>query len=245
MYISSVNNSKVKQWSKLIRQKKMRDEMNSYIVEGYHLVEEALQAGLVEQLIVSEDEHHQFDFETVYTVSDAVMKKISDMVSPQGVLAVCRQNNSVPSSSNRLLLLDGIQDPGNLGTIIRTADAFKFDGIVMSEDTVDLYNPKVIRSTQGSLFRVPVLKANLFDYINKLKARNILVYGTCLNGRPLSELNTSSEHNVAILLGNEGNGVRDDYLQLTDENLFIEMSGESESLNVAVAAAIFMYHFKI
>ncbi len=243
MNITSLNNNRVKYYTKLLNSKKERDKEKLFIVEGDHLVEEAMKENVVKELLISDLSYdHYKDVDKIF-VSQEVMKKICDTITPQGIIALCSQKEMYDLTTlNRLLLLDNIQDPGNLGTIIRSADAFNFDGIVLSENTVDLYNPKVVRSTQGAIFRVKVIKTNLLQYINKLIAKGVLVYGTSLNGKNLNAILPSD--NMAFIMGNEGNGVSEALMNIANDNIFIEMNGNSESLNVAVASSIIMYNFR-
>ncbi len=241
--ITSIVNEKVKYLTKLMNSKKERDIEKLFIVEGEHLVEEAMNAQVVRELIISQDKFdHYVGIPKIY-VTDEVMKKICDTITPQGIIALCEQSDITSFQTfDRLLILDDIQDPGNLGTIIRSCDAFNFDGIVMSQHTVDVYNPKVVRATQGAIFRVKMLRADIPSYIELLKSNEVLVYGTSLIGEELSQF--SSNEKMAFILGNEGNGVKEELLRLTHNNLYIEMNGASESLNVAIAAAIIMYNFR-
>lgn len=248
-YIESSKNPKVKQWKKLLS-KKDRDKTGKFIIEGFHLVEEALkEENLVSEVIVQENIELPMGFQLndvdVVYVAQEVMKSISDTEAPQGIAAVCDQQmyniDNIPG--RQYLLIDAVQDPGNLGTMIRTADAAGIDAVVLGEGCADPYNPKVIRSTQGSLFHIPVLKADLGDFISLIKHSGIPVFGTSLeNAEPYDK--TSGHKKFALLVGNEGKGVHQDLLQMTDKNLYIPIYGRSESLNVAVAAGILLYHLK-
>jgi TrmH family RNA methyltransferase len=143
----------------------------------------------------------------------------------------------------KLLLIDAVQDPGNIGTMIRTADAAGIDAVILGEGCADLYNPKVVRSTQGSLFHMPVIKGNLSEIIDELKQIGTPVYGTALEGAsPFEEVEKSSR--FALLVGNEGQGVSKELLEKTTKNLYIPIYGKSESLNVGIAAGILMYHLR-
>ncbi len=240
--ITSVRNDLVKYYVKLMTSKKERDKEGLFVVEGEHLVEEAIKANVVEEVMISDLKYeNQFNVNYKY-ISNEVMNKICDTKTPQGVIALCRQQEAVIKNFNRLILLDNIQDPGNLGTIIRTSDAFNFDGIIVNLSTVDIYNPKVIRSTQGAIFRKPIIKVDLKSYFSVLRNNNVLIYGTSLFGEPLSNIESSEK--MAFILGNEGNGVSKELLDVTDKNIYIEMNGMSESLNVGVASAIIMYKFR-
>ncbi len=244
--IDSVKNPQVKGWKKL-HTKKERDKTGLFIVEGFHLVEEALKhKENIKEVIISDEVEipsaWNVDDVSIVWVKPDVMKAISDTETPQGAAAICYQSvmTELPSVQ-KVLLLDAIQDPGNLGTIIRTAEAAGIELVVIGEGSVDVYNSKVIRSTQGAIFHFPILKGNLGEVIAQLKEQNVAIYGTSLqNGKPYQEVQTASS--FALMVGNEGNGVREEFLQQTDANLYIPIYGKSESLNVAVAAGILVYY---
>lgn len=240
--ITSVSNPKVKQWVKY-HEKKHRDRDGLFLVEGEHLIQEAIQAGLLKTLILSADCPYTFAFDgECFMVTEEIMKKLRSTVSVNNCIGVCQMKDSHVSLGDKVILLDDVQDPGNAGTIIRTAYSFGFDAVVFSGHSVDIYNEKLIRSTQGALFHMSVLKGHLPDIINKLKQDGIPVYGTSLrNAKGLSEFKNQAQ--TALVFGNEGNGVSEEILDLCDEHLFIEMS-QFESLNVAVAAGICCYAFR-
>lgn len=238
--ITSLQNETIKEIMKL-KQKKYRDEKDLFLVEGYHLVEEARKANCIQMLITTLEE--KFVEKTLY-VSDKVMEKLAFTKSPQPIMAICYKNKSqeLLKAGKRYLLLDGLQDPGNVGTIMRTALAFGYDQIIMSKDCVDLYNDKVIRSTQGALFQMNTCIMELKEAITFLKQQGVKVYGTCLqNAQSIDQHQTYSQ--MAFVMGNEGQGVHQEILDLCDERLYIPIQS-IESLNVAIAAAITMYHFK-
>ncbi|MEB1807734.1 MAG: RNA methyltransferase [Bacillaceae bacterium] len=243
--IESAKNPKVKQWKKL-HTKKGRDTDHQFLIEGTHLIEEARKSGIdLIELIISEEydvPKNWSDWQVPITyVTDRVMIELSETKSPQGVIAICQQfEHQLIPTQGRYLLIDAVQDPGNVGTIIRTADAAGVDGIVLGDGSVDLYNGKVIRSTQGSLFHLPIVKGNLLEWIEKLKTLNIPVYGTALeNGQDYNEIESPSS--FALMVGNEGEGVSKDLLKETDANLYVPIYGKAESLNVAIATAILLY----
>jgi RNA methyltransferase, TrmH family len=247
-YIQSSKNPVVKQWKKLLT-KKGRDQSLTYIVEGFHLVEEALkQDDTVIELILVEgvempNKWNPDGIELVQ-VSEEVGKALADTETTQGVFAVCRQKDpEAINESKTFLLLDGLQDPGNIGTIIRTAEASGIDSIVLGKGTGDLYNPKVIRSAQGSHFHLPIIKSDLSEIIPVLKEKGIPVYGTALeNGEEYTSVKPQDSY--ALIVGNEGSGMSGEILSMTDQNLYIPIYGKSESLNVAIAAGILLYYFK-
>lgn len=186
---------------------------------------------------------------TCTVVSDGAFKKMSDTVTGQGILCVVTQNQMSADDyldmhvdgRLRLLILEGIQDPGNLGTMIRTAEAAGFDAIIADASTVDVYNPKVIRSTMGGIFRLPVLKVdNLRECISRLKRDNITLYAALLEGS-VDYRSADYADRIGILIGNEGNGLTAETAGASDVHVRIPMAGQVESLNAAVAASILMY----
>jgi RNA methyltransferase, TrmH family len=247
-HIHSVQNPQVKQWKKLLT-KKERDKTGTFLVEGYHLVEEALKAGSVLHLIVNEKaelpSRWNYGSIPITLVTDEIINTLSETETPQGVLAVCRQNKIDPEQmeGKSFLLIDAVQDPGNVGTMIRTADAAGVDAVIVGNGSVDIYNSKVLRSAQGSHFHLPVIRGNLFDWIEKLNQENIPVYGTALeNARVYKEVKPAGS--FGLIVGNEGSGVNKEILAKTDVNLFIPIHGKSESLNVAVATGILLYYLR-
>lgn len=247
-HIESVKNSQVKQWKKL-HTKKEREKSNQFLIEGTHLVEEALKFNcVIHDLIISKEfiipSTWNIDNLDITIVSIEVMAAICDTETPQGIAAICEKlSGDKGLQYNKLLLLDAIQDPGNLGTMIRTADAAGMDAIIIGSGSVDVYNSKVIRSTQGSLFHLPILQENLHDWIPLLQEREIPIYGTSLqNGIDYKQVNPSKK--FALVVGNEGSGVDETLLAKTNQNLYIPIYGQSESLNVAIATGILLYYLR-
>lgn len=248
-YIQSVKNQQVKEWRKLLT-KKGRDRTGTYIIEGFHLIEEALQSQQeIVSLIIDENVdipiNWDLQFVPITTITAEISTYISSTETPQGVFAICRMPLLDVSTLkvNTYLLLDAVQDPGNLGTMIRTADAAGIDAVIVGEGTVDVYNSKVIRAAQGSHFHLPIISGHLPEWIQKLQNEQIPVYGTALEGGiPFKTVPPSTS--FALLVGNEGNGVAKAHLGLTNSNLYIPLYGKSESLNVAVATGILLYHLK-
>lgn len=241
--IESPKNARVKQWKKL-QTKKGRDETGLFLLEGFHLVEEAVKsrAPLVELMV---DERTAippgWDVSVpVVIVTEAVMKAISSTETPQGIAAVCRQLPAELEGVKTALLIDAVQDPGNLGTMIRTADAAGIDAVILGEGCADVYNPKVVRATQGSLFHLPVVKDDLAQWIARFKEQGIPVYGTALENA-VDYRTVPPSSSFALLVGNEGSGVRREWLEMTTETIYIPIYGQAESLNVAVAAGILLY----
>lgn len=241
MLITSIDNPKVKEYIKL-QQKKYRDRSSKFIVEGMHLVLEAYKKGIVEEIILEQDEVVPLDVPIVYTTEE-VIHKISTLDHPVSILALCKKIPEKDELGSRVLLLDDIQDPGNLGTIIRSAVAFDIDTIVLSSKTVDLYNPKVVRATQGMLFHINIVRRDLEDVILQLKETEIPIYGTKVEyGADVREIRDNDTY--ALIVGNEGSGVRDEISNLCDQNLLIEMNHNVESLNVGVATSILLYELR-
>ena len=248
MLIESSSNPKIKKWTKL-KQKKYRYQSNEFIVEGEHLVLEAMNSHVVKEILVKEGSmvHLNLAFNEnhpIYILKENLFAQIASTETPQPIMAVCEMKSTLIEKQNRLLLLDRVQDPGNLGTLLRSAVAFGFDGVILGEGCVDVYNEKVIRSTQGAIFKIPIEFHDLKEYTSLLQANGVKVYGTSLqNGKPLGEIEETVK--MAFILGNEGQGVSSEVLSSTDENIFIEMSQNIESLNVSIAGSIIMYHFRL
>lgn len=237
--IESVNNEYVKELAKL-KNKKYRDAKKMFLVEGYHLVNEAKEK-LVEVLIV--DEKDKIEGIENILVNKEIIKKISTTDSPQPIIGICKYfEESNNDYGKKIVVLDDLQDPGNVGTIIRSALGFGVDSVVLSNNSVDIYNEKVIRATQGAIFKVKVFRENIINTIEKVKNEGIKVYGTALeNGNNLNSFEKINQY--CLVLGNEGNGVSKEILDICDKNIFIEMNKELESLNVAIAGAIIMHYF--
>ena len=237
MIITSLNNPTIKEISKL-KNKKYRDLTNTYLVEGDHLVEEAYKNNLLIKIILLEDTICNYDIEKIY-VTKEVMKKLTELDTPNKIIGIVKKNTPLPIG-NKILILDNIQDPGNLGTIIRSSVAFDIDTIVLSPNTVDIYNPKVIRSTQGMIFYTNIITLELKEFINEIKTKNYTIFGTDVrNGKNIKEITLPEK--FALVLGNEGQGVSKEIESLCDDNIYIKMSSKCESLNVSVATSILLY----
>ncbi len=240
MLITSLDNDKIKKYARL-KDKKYRDEENQFIVEGMHLVLEAYKQGLIDELILEQDEVSLLNCPKVY-VTKEIIKKITTLETPANILAVCHKKEVLSEYGNRLLLLDKIQDPGNLGTIIRSAKAFNIDTIILGDETVDIYNPKVVRATQGTMFHLNIVSRNLKELLPELKNQEIPIYGTRVEfGDDISCLKNKDKNKYALIMGNEGNGVSKDILELCDKYIYIDMNHTVESLNVAIATSILLY----
>ena len=238
--ILSTSNNLIKRYAKL-KDKKYREEEKLFIVETYNLVEEAFKTGLLKEVFVLAEGIFSFDV-PVTTVSPDVMKKLSTTSSIPNIIGIVKKQDKKDIKGNRILLLDKIQDPGNLGTIIRSSVAFNIDTIVLSPDTVDLYNPKVIRSTEGMLFHINIIQNDLVKIIEDLKEKNYRVYGTdVIDGTDINDLSNTDKTRFALVVGNEGNGVSKELYDLFDDILHINMNENVESLNVSVATSIILY----
>ena len=240
MVIESVQNEKIKYFRKL-RETKYIKEYKEFIVEGEHLVEEAIKNGYAKEIILLNGKDYNTDLNKIY-VSDNVLKSISLLKTPQYIMALCNVIDNKEIKGSRLLLLDNVSDPGNLGTIIRSSVAFNIDTIILSEDSVNLYNDKVVRSSEGMMFNTNIITMNLNTAIDEIKNKGIKVYGTDLKGsKYLHEFSKPSS--FALIVGNEGMGMKKEILDLCDENIKIEMNNNCESLNVGVATSIILYEW--
>lgn len=237
MIYTSTDNKKIKELKKL-NIKKYRDQSNSFLVEGEHLVLEAYKKGLLEELFLEENTKLDLDVKTSY-LSRNVIKFISELDNPSIIIGLCKKVEE-KEIGNKVLVLDDIQDPGNFGTIIRSAVAFNIDTIVVSNNTVDLYNSKVIRASQGMLFNINIIRRDLNVFVPELKKEGYQIYATKVNGGKSLKTIEKMEK-FAIIMGNEGAGVSDNLMSLADEYLYIDMNSNCESLNVAVATSIILY----
>lgn len=235
MIYTSTSNHYVKHIKKL-NQKKYRDTYNEFLIEGEHLVFEAYKKGILKELILEEGTDFKLDITTNY-VSNNVLKYISELDNPSSIIGICNKLEE-KEIGNKVLILDGVQDPGNLGTIIRSCVAFNIDTIILSKDTVDLYNSKVIRATQGMLFNINIISRDLISFIPSLK--DYKIYGTKVNGGK-SLKNVEKAEKFAIIMGNEGNGVKKEILDMCSDYIYIDMNSNCESLNVAIATSIILY----
>ncbi len=237
MVYTSINNERIKSIKKL-QNKKYRDLENKFFIESEHLVEEAYKSGCLETLIIDEKSNFKLDVDTI-KVSEGVKRYLTELESPKEVMGVCNKKFG-KITGNKILILDGIQDPGNLGTIIRSSKAFNVDTIILSNDTVDLYNSKVIRASQGTLFNFNIIRGNLLELIPKLKELGYQIISTKVtDGCNIKDIATS--HKICIIMGNEGNGVRKEILDLSEKYIYINMNKSVNSLNVAVATSIILY----
>lgn len=239
--ITSLSNPYIKDLSKL-KDKKYLEKSDVFLVEGKHLVEEAYKNGCLKQ-ILSDDESLFIEGVDCVKVTYDIIKKITDTVNPQNIIGlVSKFNNEIDIENIKsVVILDGVSDPGNVGTIIRTAAGLGIDLVVLSNDSVDLYNSKVVRSTQGALFSMKILKCDIKKLILDIKKNGIKVFGTALDGS-IELKKVSKPDKFAIVLGNEAQGVKEEVLDLCDSKVKIEITDKVESLNVAIAGAIVMHY---
>lgn len=234
--INSLNNERVKRWTSL-NDKKYQEQEGLFLIEGEHLVEEGFKSGhLVETIVL---DGCNYDYENVSYVSEAVMKKITNLTNVPKIIGVSKKIQPKDFNGN-MVILDRVADPGNLGTIIRSAVAFGIDTIVLGKGSVSVYNPKVVRATEGLLFHINIIEADLEEFIPKIKENGYKIFVTdVLNGNSLYE--EKFDGLCAIVMGNEGVGVNEDIKVLRDEALYIPIDKTCESLNVGVATSIILY----
>lgn len=237
MIYTSVENSKIKDIKKL-RLKKYRDQESLFLIEGEHLVLEAFKAGVLKTLIVEEGSNFSLEVDTM-VVSSQVLSYLSELETPQPVMGVCRKLKNREIKGN-VVVLDNIQDPGNLGTIIRSAVAFNIDTLLLSKGTVDFYNEKVLRASQGLVFHLNIVVEDLEKSLPFLKSKGYSIIGTKVtNGKDIKSV--EKKYPFAIIMGNEGKGVSKEVESLCDDFAYIKMNEKCESLNVGVATSILMY----
>ncbi len=250
--ITSTSNSQIKKISKLLKNSKERREQGVFIVEGIKMFLEAKKLGLIEKAYLSEDLYKEW-YQNIslkqvnYEVVDnKVFKEISDTMTPQGIIAIVRMQKAymedvLEEDTFELVFLENLRDPGNLGTIVRTAEGAGVSAIILSKESVDIYNPKVVRATMGSIFRMKVL------YVEDIRAAmrlaqeaGAVLYATHLKGKKYYD-EIEFESKVGIIIGNEANGIKRETAEQADYYMKIPMCGQVESLNAAVATAIIMY----
>lgn len=240
--ITSRTNPTIKAAKKLL-QKKYRKA--SYLIEGWHLVEEASKSGAeILQIFVLEDMAERLaDFSNVTVVTPEILKDLSESPSPQGIVAeVAFSEHELPDMlSGRYLFLEDVQDPGNVGTMIRTADAAGFDGVFLSDKTADIYNQKTLRSMQGSHFHLPIWRKRTNESLSLLKTSAVPILATTLSKDSIDYRQLPTFESFALVMGNEGNGISENMVAEADKLVHITMPGQAESLNVAVAAGILIF----
>ena len=252
--IESTANKQVKNLIQLMRKAKIRRETQTFVVEGIRMFREVPKDRLVqtyvsESFLEKQENRAVLDGIHYEILADKVFLAVSDTQTPQGILCIVRQKEytleeMIKKEHPFLMILENLQDPGNLGTIFRTAEGAGVDGIIMSSDTVDIYNPKTVRSTMGSLYRMPFsYEKDLKDVIERLKKKGVSVYAAHLKGKHAYYCE-DYRNGCAFMIGNEGNGLTENLADLADVYIRIPMEGQVESLNAAIAAAVLMYEVK-
>ncbi|MCR5147153.1 MAG: 23S rRNA (guanosine(2251)-2'-O)-methyltransferase RlmB [Clostridia bacterium] len=253
--ITSKDNEVVKSIKKL-KEKKYRDDMNQFVVEGIKLVNEAIEENVnIDSVVVCEDcvNDGTIDKKMLYEiakykciyVTERIFETLTDVSNPQGILAVVNResdNSEIDFNQDFIVALDGIQDPGNLGTILRTVDSAGLNQIILSKETADSFNPKVVRSTMGGIFRVkPVKSENLVKTLKDLQNHGFEIVVTSLDtDNSVYDINYNKK---VVVIGNEANGVSKEVQKLADKRVKIPMLGKTESLNASVAAGIMIYEY--
>ena len=242
--ITSKANSVVKNAKKL-HQKKYRK--SAYLIAGWHLFEEAVQAGVtIEKVFALESYRDQLAaFPQTVWVSEEILRDLADTQTPQGIVAVIQKEEvGLPDlHQGKYLFLEDVQDPGNVGTMIRTADAAGFTGVIVSDKSADIYSLKTLRSMQGSHFHLPIYRMPLVSFVEEAKKSNLPILATTLSRESKDYRELSSLENFVLVMGNEGQGISSVMAESADQLVHIGMKGRAESLNVAVAAGILMFYF--
>lgn len=249
--ITSTSNAQVKRLLQLQRKSKARNEEQIFLVEGLRMFLE-VPAERVQKVYISETLYNKKEQElnldrfSVEILSDTVFQYVADTKTPQGILCIVQQkkydiDELLKLKNPHFIVLDNLQDPGNLGTIVRTAEGAGVNAVFLSRESVDIYNPKTIRSTMGSIYRMPVIYVDdLLELLSLFKQKGIKSYAAHLDGEKAYD-KENYQSGTAILVGNEGNGLRDEVASLADVWVQIPMQGQVESLNAAIAASILMF----
>ena len=249
--ISSPHNPLAQGWKALTRSRKARMETRTFLAEGEHMAEEALRSGLVTALLCAEDAQERYQALIaeaqerelpVYLLSARVLEAVTDTKTPQGILALCRMPDTGSLSDLPLIAaLENVQDPGNVGTVLRTMDAIGNAGVLLSRECADVFAPKTLRATMGAVFRVPVwIAEDLRAALEALKKRDYRLMAGALDGTPFYERPADAEH-TCLLIGNEGQGLTPETAALAQQKVRLPMPGQAESLNAAVACAVMAY----
>lgn len=247
-YLDSLQNPKVKALIKLYNNQ-TKTEISQFVSEGDHFCQLANEKGFLRVLWLTSANYQKLRWKVkpevkIYLINDLIAQKISQLISGKIIVGVCDKPKSSTFKLQNILMLDNLQDPGNLGTLMRSAAAFNFLNVVASPNTVSFYNPKVLRATQGLIFELNLVTQELKPLLSKLKGENYVVIGTFLHNikRPL--FSKSSTKPKVLLIGNEGQGLNLALESFIDENFVIHLANNVESLNAAVAGSIIMYQLK-
>ena len=241
--ITSKANSVVKNAKKL-HQKKYRK--SSYLIEGWHLFEEAVQAGAKIEKIFALSEYGEklTDYPQTVFVAEEILLDLADSQTPQGIVAIIqKEEEQLPDfTSGKYLFLEDVQDPGNVGTMIRTADAAGFSGVIVSSKSADIYSLKTLRSMQGSHFHVPIYRMAVETFVEEAKKGNLPILATTLSQNSKDYRELAQLADFVLVMGNEGQGISPFMTNQADQLVHITMKGQAESLNVAIAAGILMFY---
>lgn len=243
MFIESVHNEIIKLIVSL-KEKKNRDEKSLFIVEGIKQVTEIPKDWKI-KFVLATEKYKDFNADKLYITTEKIFKKISDTKTPQEILVVVEKKSidieKVLSNKGIFVVIDTLQDPGNIGTIIRTAESFGCEGIFISKNSVDVYSTKVVRSAMGAIFNIPIVQeCDIVSLIKTLKQKGIKTYAFSLDTNNMLS-NFKFENNVALIIGNESKGISKDILDVVDDKIKIDMRGKSQSLNAAVACSVAIY----
>lgn len=244
--IRSRENKAIKEIKKL-HERKYRNLQKKFIVEGQRFVKEALESDFeIEYIIISENMQGKFSDLKIkedcqLIVSEAIFKELCDTKMPQGILAIVKNKDiHIENNAGFYVLIDKVQDPGNMGTIIRTANAAGANGVILTKGTVDIYNEKTLRSTMGSIFKIPIIIDEDLKFVNELKEDGFrLICSSLDTDKNFYQVNLGGK--VIIAVGNEGNGISDEIYNICDDRVKIPMPGSAESLNVGIASGIMMF----
>ena len=243
MFIESIHNDIIRLIVSL-KEKKNRDEKSLFVVEGFKQVSEIPKDWKI-KFILATEKYKDFNTEKLYITTEKIFKKISDTKTPQEILAVVEKKNAdtetILSDKGIFVVIDTLQDPGNMGTIIRTAESFGCKGIFISKNSADVYSDKVVRSTMGAIFNIPVVQeCDIASLVSVMKQKQIKTYAFSLDTNNM--LSTFKfENNVALIIGNESKGINKNVLDIVDDKIKIDMRGKSQSLNAAVACSVAIY----
>lgn len=258
--ISSKDNKFVKHVAKIISSSKYRKNCKEFAIEGLRLCKDAFLSNVkVIALVYTEKAFFKYkEFiisaakmcEKSCVVSEEIMKKLCSTKTPQGIICICKQYQhefvvaleKKKIETHKIVVLENIQDPSNLGTILRTAEALGIDNVVLTEDCCDIYSPKVLRGSMGAVFRLPIcFSSNVYEIIKYLKSNNIVVYATVPSKLATDVTSINFGKPCAVVIGNEGNGLKEETIAICDEKITIPMLGRAESLNVSIASGIIMW----
>lgn len=254
--LESIENPEVKKVSKLLNSKKFREKENKFVIEGARLCEDAANSGIIiEKFFYTEKARNKYKkiidkIEKVakdsFLVSEKIINFISDTKTPQGLVCVCKQfddNFKIEKvkNSRKLIALENIQDPSNLGTIFRTAEALGIDGIILANDCCDIFSSKVLRGSMGAIFRVPIYIFESTKDVFDLFEKDFDIYGAVpdKNAKDIKKIDFSKKS--IVIIGNEGNGLKEETIKKCKEKVTIPMKGRAESLNAAVAASVIIW----